>query len=216
MPTEERTVGERPCVLVVDNEPGLADLYVVWLAETCETRVAYSGQTALDALDHDVDVVLHNRQLPDVSGVELAAEIRARSSDCSLCVVTACQADVGLVDIDADDYLHKPVSQAQLQDAVDRLYARTRFSAPLRELLASLSKLVAIEATQPSSVLDGSDAYRRIQRRVDDRLDELRTDDPAIDWTTVVTTVREPSEGTTAAETLVRLRDRFDPSGRSA
>jgi DNA-binding response OmpR family regulator len=216
MPTEEKTVGERPCVLVVDNEPGLADLYAVWLDETCETRVAYSGRTALDALDHDVDVVLHNRQLPDVSGVELAAAIRARPSDCSLCVVTACQADVDLVDIDADDYLHKPVSQAQLQDAVDRLYARTRLSDPLRGFLASLSKLVVIEAAQPSSVLDGSDAYRRIQRRVDDQLDALRTDDPAIDWTTVVTTVREPSEGTTAAETLVRLRDRFAPPGRSA
>jgi DNA-binding response OmpR family regulator len=205
--TTEEARSERPVVLVVDDEPGLADLYAVWLKETCDTRVAYGGQAALDVLDGDVDIVLLDRRMPSMSGDEVAAEIRANALDCTVCMVTAVTADLDLLEVGVDDYLEKPVSQAQLQEVVDRLSVRTRLPGRSRVPLADLSKLVAIEESQPCHVND--DAYAMIQRRVVRRLTELGSDESDVDWETLATAIRDPDDAPVAAETIARLRDQF-------
>jgi DNA-binding response OmpR family regulator len=205
----EASGSEQPVVLVVDDEPGLADLYAVWLKETCDTRVAYSGRAALCELDDSVDIVLLDRRMPTLSGDEVAAEIRAKGLDCLVCMVTAVDADFDLVEIGIDEYLQKPVSQAQLQEVADRLFARTRLPERYRPLLADLSKLVVIEGTRPCYT-DGNDAYTRLQRRVDRQLAAIAPDDTSIDWETLATAIREPDEASAVAGTVARLRDQFD------
>jgi DNA-binding response OmpR family regulator len=204
----EASGSERPVVLVVDDEPGLADLYGVWLEETCDTRVAYGGEAALDELDDSVDVVFLDRRMPTLSGDEVAAEIRSNGLDCAVCMVTAVDADLDLLDLGVDEYLEKPVSKAQLQGAVDRLSARRRVPEPLRPLLADLSKLVAIEETQPYDVCE-TDAYREVHRRLARRLAELDPDELGSDLETLTTAVREPEDDSAVSETITRLRDQF-------
>jgi DNA-binding response OmpR family regulator len=192
-------------VLVVDDEPGLADLYAVWLKETCDTRVAYGWQAALDELDGSVDIVFLDRRMPTRSGDEIAAEIRFQGRDCRICMVTAVDADFDLIELGVDDYLEKPVSQAQLQAVVDRLSARARLPQRLRLPLADLSKLVAIEESKAGCV--ENDAYSRVQRRVASQLAELDSEYAGVDCETLATAIREPDDDSEVAETIAQLRD---------
>jgi DNA-binding response OmpR family regulator len=205
----EASGSERPVVLVVDDEPGLADLYAVWLKETCDTRVAYGGQAALDELDDSIDVVFLDRRMPTLTGDEVAAEIRADGLDCLICMVTAVDPDLDIVELGIDEYLQKPVSQAQLREVVDRLSARARLPKCLRTPLAGLSKLVVVEETHPRYA-DGSNAYTRLQRRVDRQLAEINAGEPGIDRETLSTAIREPDGAAAVAEIVTRLRDQFD------
>ncbi len=70
----------KPRVLVVDDQPEAADLVGVLLeilGHECE--VARTGASALEKADElDPDVVLLELALPDVSGLEVARELRRR------------------------------------------------------------------------------------------------------------------------------------------
>ena len=44
-------------VLVVDDEPGLADLYTVWFASDHDVQTAHGGQEAVEKVTADTDVV---------------------------------------------------------------------------------------------------------------------------------------------------------------
>jgi DNA-binding response OmpR family regulator len=203
----EASGSERPVVLVVDDERGLADLYAVWLDETCDTRVAYGGQAALDELDDSIDIVFLDRRMPTLSGDDVAAEIRAKGLDCRICMVTAVDADFDLIELGVDDYLEKPVSQAQLQAVVDRLAARARLPERLRPLLADLSKLVAIEESKSGYVQD--DAHSRVQDRVASQLTELNSEYAGVDRETLATAIREPDDDSTVTKTITHLRNQL-------
>ena len=58
-------------VLVVDDEPSLAELYSMQHAEEYEVRTATGGPEALDLVDEEVDVALLDRRMPRMSGDEL-------------------------------------------------------------------------------------------------------------------------------------------------
>ncbi|TKX52052.1 response regulator, partial [Halorubrum sp. SS7] len=60
-----------PLVLVVEDEPDLADLYAAWLGDEYRVRTAYGGREALDQLDEtddEVDAILLDRRMPGLSG----------------------------------------------------------------------------------------------------------------------------------------------------
>ncbi len=65
-------------VLVVDDEQGLADLYANWLEDRYTVHTSYNGTDALETLSQEIDVVLLDRRMPDMSGDEVLTEIRNR------------------------------------------------------------------------------------------------------------------------------------------
>jgi len=74
--------GNSEVVLVVDDEPLLVQLAVLQLADLGYAALAYtSSRTALQALfdaPARVDLVLTDENMPELSGSELVASIRAR------------------------------------------------------------------------------------------------------------------------------------------
>ena len=105
--------------LIVDDEPQIRTVQRAYLdAEGFDVLEAGSGRQALDQLaaHPDVDVVLLDVGLPDMSGIEVLRTIRS-SSDVLVILVTA-RADevdklVGL-GVGADDYVTKPFSPREL------------------------------------------------------------------------------------------------------
>ena len=83
MPAAPRGNGE--VVLIVDDEPLLVELAVQRLTDLGYAALPYtSSQTALQALFDapvKVDLVLTDENMPDLSGSELVAAIRARRLD---------------------------------------------------------------------------------------------------------------------------------------
>jgi CheY-like chemotaxis protein len=141
-------------VLIVEDKQPLADMYAEWVGESYAVEVAYTGREALDALDHDIDVVLLDRRLPDIPGDEILSEIGERGIDCSVAMVTAVSPDFDVVSLGFDDYLTKPVSIEELRETVADLARRTKAQDVLRESFAVRSK----QSTLVESVLQDDSA----------------------------------------------------------
>ena len=166
---ETTGVDEEATILVVDDERGLADLYTIWLRDRYEVRTTYDGENALDSLDADVDVVLLDRQMPDVSGDDILETIRERESDCRVAMVTAVEPQLDIVDLGFDDYLRKPVDRETLRDSVGRLLRRSAYDATVQQYFAAARKRALLVETDRDAVTDSAEF-----QRLDAELAELR------------------------------------------
>ncbi|RLM94770.1 response regulator [Halobellus sp. Atlit-38R] len=160
-----------PLVLVVEDEPDLADLYATWLRDDYRVRVAYGGREALDELDDQVDVVLLDRRMPDLSGDEALEAIRDRGVECRVAMVTAVEPDFDIVKMGFDDYLVKPVSRESLKETVENLLLRNTYDDGIQELFSLSSKKAILESEKDAATLEEHEEYQKLS----DRVDELRS-----------------------------------------
>jgi DNA-binding response OmpR family regulator len=121
-------------VLVVDDEAGIRDLVRRYLErEGHQVFTAASGSEALEvaARVHPELVVLDLR-LPDISGVEVARELRRRS-DVPILMLTAKSDErdrIEGLEVGADDYVTKPFSPRELVLRVHAILRRHGGSEP--------------------------------------------------------------------------------------
>lgn len=109
----------KPRVLLVEDDRELAGMLAELLAdEGYETEAAHDGQRGLHlGLTGRYDVMIIDRRLPVLDGLELIARLRARAVTTRVLVLSALGelADrVGGLDAGADDYLVKPFEAEEL------------------------------------------------------------------------------------------------------
>jgi DNA-binding response OmpR family regulator len=113
-------------VLVVEDDNGIATQMVRGLARAgYEAEQVATGADAL--LQTSADVVLLDLGLPDIDGIDVCRELRARS-DAAIIVVTARGEEgdrVLALDEGADDYLVKPFGLAELLARIRAVLRRT-------------------------------------------------------------------------------------------
>jgi len=166
---------ELPLVLVVEDEPDLADLYAAWLGDEYQVRTAYSGQEALeelDTVDNEVNAILLDRRMPGLSGDEVLSAVRERGIDCRVAMVTAVEPDFDILNMGFDDYLVKPVTSDTLRETVEGLLRRSEYDTEMQELFSLTSKKAMLEAEKSASELTDNDEYQRLT----DRIGELRSE----------------------------------------
>lgn len=122
-------------VLVVEDEPQLADALASWLIrEAFAVDVARDGAAALEKLTvNDYDVVVLDRDLPVIHGDEVCRHIVDGPSPTRVLMLTAASAVRARVQglaIGADDYLTKPFAFAELSARVHALARRTTPAQP--------------------------------------------------------------------------------------
>ena len=118
-------------VLIVDDEP-LARLRLRGLLADClhpaveVVAEAGSGAEALHALAlHTVDAVLLDIHMPGLDGLGLAARLKAQGQPAAVVFVTAhAEHALQAFELDAVDYLTKPVRRTRLQEALARVQVR--------------------------------------------------------------------------------------------
>jgi DNA-binding response OmpR family regulator len=181
-------------VLVVEDEQALVELYVRWL-EDYEVRTAGGGEEALEEFDEDVDVVLLDRLMPGMSGDEVLREVRSRSGDCKVAMVTAVEPDFDVVTMGFDDYLTKPVERETLRELIGRLTARTEYADLEQELYALVSKQAALQSAKSREELDESEEYADLQAEIDEKRAELDSALPGLENDEFVAMVRDLEEG---------------------
>lgn len=183
-------------VLIVDDEP-LARLRLGQLvrdvsagADPAAVVVGEIGQ-AEDALawlgEHRADVLLLDIQMPGLDGTALAARLQALPRPPAVVFVTAhAEHALRAFELDAADYLTKPVKRERLQAALARVARRAAASAgddavivvsergrllrvPLAEVLYLKAELkyVTLRTAQHTYVLD--DPLTDIEQRLGDR-----------------------------------------------
>ncbi|HLA81856.1 MAG TPA: response regulator transcription factor [Thermoleophilia bacterium] len=110
-------------ILVVDDEPGMLRALRTLLARHgFQVEQAETGRQALESYSYyRPDLVLLDLGLPDISGLEVIRDLRARANT-PIVVLSVKEAErdkVAALDLGADDYLTKPFG-------VDELLARIR------------------------------------------------------------------------------------------
>jgi len=163
-----------PLVLVVEDEPDLADLYAAWLGDEYRVRTAYGGQEAmeeLDAVDNEVDAILLDRRMPGLSGDEVLEAVRDRGIDCRVAMVTAVEPDFDILDMGFDDYLVKPVTSDTLKETVAGLLRRGEYDTEMQELFSLTSKKAMLETEKSATELADNDEYQQLT----DRISEIRS-----------------------------------------
>lgn len=180
-------------VLVVDDEPDVADAYAMKLDGAYRTAVAYSGEAALERIDGDVAAVLLDRRMPDMHGDEVLTALRARGWDCPVIAITAVGPDLDILELDFDDYLCKPVDAETLRTTLDQHIASRRIDPRLDEFLGILSTLAVLDADRTSGERGREAELARLRRRAGRLADELR--DSVDDFDGLVETHRSLDRG---------------------
>jgi two-component system KDP operon response regulator KdpE len=105
-------------VLVVDDEPPIRKLLRTGLGtQGYQTLDAPNAKIALELMADKPDLVILDLGLPDMQGLDLLREIRARWEDLPIVVLSSRgdeTAKVEALDLGADDYVTKPFGMEEL------------------------------------------------------------------------------------------------------
>jgi len=122
-------------VLVVDDEPGHAEVMAEALERIgCHTLPTSSSRQALRLLnEHEVDLVLTDLKMPEVSGMDVLRAAKQRHPDCEVIVISGqggVDAAVEAMRAGAATYVRKPLRieevRAVVEKQIERLAQRRR------------------------------------------------------------------------------------------
>jgi CheY-like chemotaxis protein len=156
----------RGTILVVDDEEALADLYSEFLDDAgYDVRTAYNGGDAIVKIDESVDVVLLDRQMPEIQGAEVLAKIRQWLDWCRVVIVTAQEPDFDVADLPFDEYLTKPVDEETLLDTVDQMFLLDEYDELLNEFRSITSRYALLKSHKNQAELEDSEEFAELERR---------------------------------------------------
>ena len=122
-------------LLLVEDDPRIASFVVRGLAaEGHVIDVAGAGLVGLAmARQADYALVILDRMLPDIDGVEVCRQLRSEGHGCRVMMLTAKDAlgdKVGGLNAGADDYMTKPFSFDEFVARVEALLRRSEMHRP--------------------------------------------------------------------------------------
>lgn len=167
---------EKPTVLIVEDEPSVAEGYELWLTNHYEIKLAHDGQEALDAVDDTVDVVLLDRMMPELSGEQVLGEIRNRGIDCGVAMVTAVDPDFDVIEMGFDAYITKPPERQELIDTIEQLLNRATIDDTFQEYHSLMARKGALQAQKTEQELEGSEKYQELLERIETKRVEVDDD----------------------------------------
>src|SRR5262245_37857650 len=168
--------GDRPRVLVVDDEKFIRDILADFLGmEGYVVRTAEDGSAAIQELHRaSYDLVISDLKMPRMGGLELLREVSQTHPD----TITVIMTGFGTVETAIDamkrgayDYILKPFKVEEIVHIVQRGVEKRRLSAENLRLREALSLYKVSEAIAASLSLD-----EVIATVVDSALNELRAD----------------------------------------
>jgi DNA-binding response OmpR family regulator len=164
---------DTPVVLIVEDEPDVAETYELWLEAEYEVWLAANGDEGLEQLTPEVDVVLLDRMMPGLSGDEVLERIRDQEIHCRVAMVTAVEPDFDILEMGFDTYLSKPIKSDELRETVENMLERSTYDGLLQEYYALVEKQATLEATKSRAELAENDEYQDLTTRIDGLREEL-------------------------------------------
>jgi len=202
---------ERVSILLVDDRAeNLLALEAILEPLGQELIRANSGPEALKrVLEIDLSVILLDVQMPGMNGFEVARQMLGRESAAEIVFVTAYdQYAIEGFQVNAVDYLLKPVDAARLDQAVQRTRRRLQSDRP-RPALANedLERIVKL-------VTERQSRRERLAVKIGERVMLVDADDLIFASLAddVITVVAGNLTGTSNYRSLDELQERLDPS----
>ena len=152
--------GDRPTVLVIDDDARVRELSAATLGPEYDVVLAEDGQKGLRALyEQRPDVVLLDVRMPGMSGYEVCRRIR-EVSDVPILMVSAHRDDDDVtrgLDAGADDYVVKPYRPIPLLARVRAALRRRAPGTDAPELLSFQDGSVVLDTGRRVAVVRGED-----------------------------------------------------------
>ena len=198
--------------VVVDDEQLAREELCFLLDQAGAVDVVAQAANGIEALDrveeHEPDVLMLDVQMPGLTGFEVARRLLRAGSDVHIVFVTAYdQHAIEAFDVNAVDYLLKPVEPSRLAIALERVRRRLgseRAAQPpgdrLERLLQALSSR---EERREQFAIKVGDRFLLVQ--AEDLVHASVEDD-------VITVVTNTLSGTSNYRTLDELQNRLDPA----
>lgn len=127
-------------VLVAEDEESIREFIVINLTRSgYEVEQAENGAVALDLFsqnENSFDVAILDIMMPEVDGLTVCKELRRRSSDLGIIMLSAKTQEMDKVTgllVGADDYVTKPFSPSELMARVDAVYRRVEMTRGIRK-----------------------------------------------------------------------------------
>jgi DNA-binding response OmpR family regulator len=187
---------QAPVILIIEDEPDVAETYNLWLSEDYEVRLAQNGDEGLELLDEEVDIVLLDRMMPGLPGDEVLERIREQEYDCRVAMVTAVEPDFDILNMGFDAYLNKPVRSEQLHETVENLFERSEYDGLLKQYYALVEKQATLETAKSTAELASSEEYQQLEERIQELRSELTSTLGGMEEDSdFIATIRSISEG---------------------
>ena len=139
-------------VLVAEDEESIREFIVINLTRSgYEVEQAGNGAVALDLFsknENSFDVAILDIMMPEVDGLTVCKELRKRSSDLGIIMLSAKTQEMDKVTgllVGADDYVTKPFSPSELMARVDAVYRRVEMTRGFRKNDSQLDTIVLDE-----------------------------------------------------------------------
>ena len=198
--------------VVVDDEQLARDELCFLLGQIEGVEVVGQAGNGVEALrvieDHTPDMVMLDVQMPGLTGFEVARRLVRTGVDSQLVFVTAFDRyAIEAFDVNAVDYLLKPVEAERLVTAVDRVRRRIQSDRPAAKPSGGeLDRLL-------QALGDRQDVRHQLAVKVADRFLLIQTDEVvhASVEDDVITVVTNSLSGTSNYRTLDELQARLDP-----
>lgn len=175
-------------VLLVENDPESVDRHAEWLADDYAVRTAIDGETALERFDPDVDVVLLDRQLPDMSGGGLLGRLRTREGDPAVGMLVGREPDRRVTQLAVEEFAIRPLDREAFRTLVARLARRRTVDEAVDAYLGLLDRKRSMEGSADAETLDDDANYRAVsgelvarRRQLESLLDRLQDTNTAAD-----------------------------------
>ena len=159
-----------PTILIVDDEPNITEVLEIALRdEEMDVFKSASGRQALDVLrEKDVDLVISDIRMPDLSGVELLREAKQIAPDVGFIMITAfasTETAIEALQHGAYDYIIKPFRMEELRSIVRR--ALRKMSNPKAQPAASSMDTEAQQSQKLFQALHSSHVVGKSPRMVE-------------------------------------------------
>jgi two-component system, LytTR family, response regulator LytT len=206
--------------LVVDDEQLARDELCFLLGQLNAMEVigqAGNGVEALQAIEeHGPDLVLLDVQMPGLTGFEVARRLVRAGVDTQLVFVTAYdQHAIEAFEVNAVDYLLKPVEAGRLATAVERVRRRIQLERPVLTNADSTRSARSDELERVLQLLAERDGRReQLAVKIGDRFLLVQADEVVHVSVEddVITVVTNSLSGTSNYRTLDELQARLDPA----
>jgi two-component system response regulator LytT len=198
--------------VVVDDEQLARDELCFLLGQVGGVEIVAQAGNGVEALkvieEHSPDLVLLDVQMPGLTGFEVARRLLRESFEAQVVFVTAYDRHaIQAFEVNAVDYLLKPVESSRLAMAVARARRRIQSERPTRPSTTEMERLLELlsERQQRRDQLAVKVGERYLMVQAEEVVHASVEDD-------VITVVTNSLSGTSNYRTLDELQARLDPA----